>query len=738
MFYFECLSQNKHCLVLFLGQYDESSRSSLPSEIQEAYEKNLTPDLVILLTPGYLDSEISTLLSDDGFCIDMSRQKNSEVIILSFDGQCKLTVKADISTNLCLDKLALDIIRSGCSELIKGREKDVLVKAPSGTVFSKPSGKDKEEFIYASQLARHSSEFQFLAMGLLKYAPSLDKIRCIHIDTASIAAIAEALTYYISRFRGGRCKNVTYKSYSSYSGMEECKPSDLDGAWVIVSASASTNMGKDIVKIWNVRPDQVITVVSYQPVLENNSENIGNSVLFCVDDFSRRDDESYSPVKVQVQGESFSVEVSSPDQVVLKKPHKPAYIDKAIYPYREAGVFKSNKDGCPVFVNHQFLRSSNKSNDSEMSGEYRDWIKQVVRWSIPKALSTIVCCDSDKLFLNDFISVLTDCGFDSIAVCDPEDHVCMGQIDDGAVLVLSPVISSGYCFIDVNRALRLAGHKGMRVFATSYTTAASKDKFTTFRNSLIQGANGFDYAFFSFQKSYIGEKQNSSWVKEKEYLKKLINKAGDDGLDKPGVKFWLDRQNLLQQTGGGLGGEIGFSSLCKGKKLELSPGWVFWLTEYDEKKVDAESVYATVCTVLQNARENIVAGKKLSSNIYKHSVIAPENFVRFNDSLLQSCIWRAATPSELDYRSSDIISTDFQRILSKMIAACSSPKGEACLDLLMAIAIRWIKLSDRALGKLIQDAEIYLKEPHQRLLIEYIKDDFKVLSRQEELSGRPS
>ncbi|TQV87567.1 hypothetical protein [Aliikangiella coralliicola] len=732
MFVFDCYSEEKNCLVLFLGQYDPRSRASLSSEIQEAYKQSLTPEVIIFLYPKYISSEISELLLDNSFIIDITRQKHSQVICVHFDKHGVLKIQKNLSnegnSNALPDMkyLSRDITKYGYRHLLDLRKNEVLVRSPAGTIFVKPSGKEKEEFIYASALARNSCEHQFLAMSLLSFFPADREIEYIYIDTASISAIAESLTYYLSRFQNTNCKQVKYESFSSYDGMDTQCPDNTDSAWVIISASASMSMGKKIVKSWRLNPKQVITILSYQSTLADTEDNIGNALVFSVDDYSSRDDKSKSPVKVQVQGESFAAEISTPIPILFGLAHKPKLIDSAIYKYTKKGTFSLNRKSVRVHVDYSELRK-NYLSKGKVSGKLFEWLNQVVKWSIPKNLKCIVIGndESDIIFLKDVKHVLKNNGFElkNITEIHADSHSEMCEIGEGGVLILSSAISSGHNFVDVNRALRLAGHKGMRIFVTAFTTSHTVKEFNLFKQSLTQGFNGFRYAFFTYKKISLGDKSISSWESEKMWITGLINGAKDE---EPGLHYWLSRKSMLEKVGTGLDGKVGLKFSNSTGKLQFAPDFVFWPPSYEVDKVCHEAVYMTVCAILQNARDNYVSGQKLGSNIYQHSVIAPENFVRFNDSLLQSCIWRAAYPSELDYRRSEVLSNDFQRILSKIMVSCNSERGEVCLDLLIAIALRWIKLSKKALNKLLIDAEEHLVEPHAKLLVEQIKFEFQL------------
>jgi len=718
---------------MFLGQYVDSARKSLASSIQDAYKYNLTPELVFLIYPSYLESEIGYFLADDSTVIDLTRQKHSPVLCISFNIKGEFSEKHRFDENNRIDfiidftQLAFDIVKYGYANLVEKRSNDILVRAPAGTTFVKPSGKNLEEFIYASQLARCNFEYQFLAMSLLQYAPELDSIDCICIDTSSISPIAEAVIYYISKFQNTICKHIIYRSFSSYSGLEKNnKPDNTSGSWVIISASASTSMGKKIVKDWNIKPKQVVTILSYNSVLLAEEENTGNAVVFCLNDYSSRDKDSFSPIRVQVQGESFSAEVSNPEKALLLKKHKPDFIDNVIFEYHNLKVFSVNKDNHSLHVDYINLRKKFLSENNTIEGKLYEWMKQVVQWTIPRNLSAIVVSsgDADKQLLKDFEKVLDECGFktNKLSILEPEDQTRMQRIADGAVLVLSSAVSTGRFFVDVNRELRLAKQSGMRVFATPFVVSPSRSQYKNVLTSLTQGSNGFKYSYLHFNKIYIGNKNLSPWAKELEFIKKLINNTNEEDA---GIYFWISRKNILEKQGEGLNGSIGIHYSDSNGKLDLAPDFVFWPPKYKVDNIDLEAVYATISSVFQHLRDNEIDGCKLSANIYQHCVIDPENFVRFNDSILQSCLWRCAMPGELDYRRSDVLSGDMQRILKKIFMSCQSTRGVTSLDLLMGLATRWIKISNEAMNKVIEDAELYLKEPHAILLIKQMKKEFK-------------
>lgn len=128
---------------------------------------------------------------------------------------------------------------------------------------------------------------------------------------------------------------------------------------------------------------------------------------------------------------------------------------------------------------------------------------------------------------------------------------------------------------------------------------------------------------------------------------------------------------------------------------------------YDPERVDHEAVYLTIASILQGLREKPYSNTdkdSLFSYVYQHAVLAPDNFTRLTDALLQSCLWRAANIREMDYRSSTELSQEFAGILERLIEENAAGTANAALDLLMGIATGKIQLEKNVLTTLISKA----------------------------------
>lgn len=722
---FEFEFKKNNVLTVFMGQLLINSLE-FSSFLKKIYDKNLRPDVVIFIYPYYLLEEVKGYIADS--LIDITRY--GDLVPIKFYGfDIQGMIKQDHSLNdlnLKFDnnELRREIIRNGINFLIKGRENDVITKAPSGTVFIKPSGSTLEEFIYASQLARGYAESQFLAFGLLGNAPDLKKISWIYIDTASISGVIESVIYYIHKFSKSTCKKIKYKSFSSYSGLEACKPDEPESIWVIISASSSKNLGKKIIEEWCMPAGNVMTILSYAGVDSDIAK--GNSILHCVNHISNRQKNTNSPIRVQVRGESFVAEISTPKKIIIKEVHKPDLLGKSIVVFSESQILSCNTKSNPtsggnVKAKKIFFNYKKFIDHAEYNGRFKKWIYQLVRWEIPRNLGAVICMGSGdhSLFKDRVFEELASAGFDCGQIksinYDSSDFSGYEDIADKAVLILSPAISSGRMFLDVNRSLRLAEHKGARIFASIYSMPSSKSEYTNFKNSITYGVDGFKYRFIDLYHFFNGHKCDSSWDMELDVVNKI--------LDIDDSEYWQKRKYQLERTGDGLDGILGCNISDIDQKLSFSRDFAFWPPGYEPEDVAAEAVFATIAAVLENLRENKIGEDTLKSTVYEHYILDPENFIRLNDPLIQSCLWRAASPAELDYRSSDGDSMDMSHIILKLVKSKSGPRGQAALDLLMGLATRKIKLVQSHLSQLIMDVKNIFNEKHENLLLSYIEEE---------------
>lgn len=129
--------------------------------------------------------------------------------------------------------------------------------------------------------------------------------------------------------------------------------------------------------------------------------------------------------------------------------------------------------------------------------------------------------------------------------------------------------------------------------------------------------------------------------------------------------------------------------------LRLQPGFVFWPRELPERLGHRQAdVFFTIASVLQwlraNAREP--GHRRIISNWFQQTILAPGNFGRFNDDVIQASLLRAAYPYEFNFADTPAESREMGRLLRRVIAACQSPRGGAASEFLLALATRRLQL----------------------------------------------
>ena len=285
---------------------------------------------------------------------------------------------------------------------------------------------------------------------------------------------------------------------------------------------------------------------------------------------------------------------------------------------------------------------------------------------------------------------------------------------DKATIILTDAISTAKQFISINRELRRIKHHENRIFVAPFATFESKNKFTSTKSTLEKGEPGFDYKLLCKEVLYIGpEDSYKIWDKELELVKEYSH------------EHWVSRSEHLEAKSKGIKNRIG--SYTSAERLdEFSREFAFWPDSYNNKETTSSSVYTTIACILQHLRgldKNLP--DSLNGHTYQAKILSPENFWRFNDALIQSCLWRAALHSELDYRGSSLTSQTFSDLVLKYIDESKDGKSNIVCDYLIAIAIGKIKISNNCIKKIVMYAQDNLERDNPAIeVVKSIKERF--------------
>ncbi|CAI8844795.1 hypothetical protein [Pseudomonas soli] len=688
MLSFELNYKIKEKKELFLCIFPDSetlNEAEYAEIIEQVYEQNFRPDQVTLIYPKYISDKITKIFQKNSIALKNAERYGPLVpfSLLAFDSSGNLSCENNIEWDAqSLSKFRDKLCRTGL--MLLAQKNEVIEIAPPGTTFRKPSEREYREFLATSKLCTGSCEEKFLSFCLLDKIPAdTSNIKQIFLDTQSISYIINNLALMLMKF--GKTVSFTHKSFSSYAGLEKNKPDNPNSVFVIISASTSNSLMEKTKTKWGLKDDQIVTILSYKD---------HDRVLSNISGLSKNHNTKFiSDIHVKRISEHFTAEYLEPRSVVIKKLHGKNIDTNIFQELHNTTAFTCHKTKTTNNTRREFHINAEKLH---RSSELKNWLSALVKNHVPASTKWLVIDTSDvssKFFSKAIKTALPDMG-ESLKIIDYKDAIDEKfNSSKDALLAFAPVIGSGNIFMSLNRDLRIAKHDGMRIFATFIHLYKGETQRDQFKKSLVYGPEFNQYKFFAKNKiSMPFRHEKSSWEMESKFIASFHEDHN----------FWEDRYNTLNKGSTGLNGLIGINGRTPNQPLKFSRHFAFWDFKYSEQNVSPESIYFMVSTILQHARDeiNLAPEDSLKGDIYQQAVLSPDVFIRFNDPLLQSCLWRTATLSELDYSSNELLSDHFADILSKLLEHFDNEKGEAALDLLLGVAMAKIKLCETSIIKI--------------------------------------
>ncbi|TBW35037.1 hypothetical protein E0E54_13040 [Azotobacter chroococcum] len=692
MFTFELNYTKQSILTKVLVIFSDSEtldESEYVEFFEDAYKRHLRPDHVVYLFPGYIRERVSSLFLDRSLALSSATRFGDKVpfSLVSYNHTGNIEC---LNNSLWAPDELSDFRKKACREglLILARENGVIELAPPGTTFKKPSEREDKEFLSASKLCSGSCEESFVSFCILPKLPKeISRVRKVLIDTQSISYIVNNIALTLKKF--GQNVQFSHESFSSYSGIEKNKPDDVSSTIIIISASTTNSLMTELEVKWGTPKENIITLLSYAD---------RDRVLSDISSLSSFRGKKFSSDRhVKRIGEHFTAEIFAPKAVLIKKIHGDKILKAPFKELYNLRAFRCHKTKTGQSTRREFNVDLN-FDDSDINQKISEWLLDLAKGHIPSSTKWIVIDKQDPVSERLATEIMRNISKDesSLSILDFKEAI---DIDFGnskdALIAFAPVIGSGNIFMSLNRDLRIAKHDGMRIFATLLHLYKGEKQKDQFRKSLVYGPNFSQYKFFARHEINMPARYNkSSWDLES----KLILNFQED------YEFWGSRYNTLSQGSVGLGGLVGISGCGADKPLTFSRHFAFWSFEYNEESVTPEAVYFMVASVLQWARDNkdLDSSDSLSGDIYQQAVLDPEVFVRYNDPLLQSCLWRAANNSELDYSSDEVLSGQFADILLRLLDHHDNDKGEASIDILVGMAVEKIKLNKESMLRVIE------------------------------------
>ena len=590
------------------------------------------------------------------------------------------------------------IFNSGLEQLFTSHH--VLVEAPSGFTFVKPSGDRSTRFLRAEDALTEVENVHFLSCALLakinsRHSHIEGPIEVIYIDTMAISSVAYALCdLYRLLYNHPRPRVV---SFHSHDGLEDFRFPLRGTSLCLISASSSMRLEGKWREKSHCHPAEVVTLLTF-----DSAENFKDALFALTDEKGPKDFNSSRELRdIRIAGERFAPEDLKPKKILLRKEaHKSESANTFSELFSKDGflsvqrkVSANSKKVRPIYISDGVLPQLK---------EYQAFLDKALMQRVPASLSAIVHQDDDASE-----AMAKECAqrlkpmLRNGAKLKVISHKDLQQQKnfikrDGGLLIVAAIVGRGSKLLSIGRDLRPI-HIGAKTYLVGAQIAETQSQINSLVGNLRYSAEGSLIHVDVFASVAIGESLSLSYDREQDALSKLnLEEIGSPiagrVIDIAGTTKGL-LKNALMPWGPSLK-----------KELTLRPDFAYWEFKYKKVGNYTPAVLLTTAAILQQARDSkkIAHANRLGTDAFQQVVLDPENFARYNDGVIQAALLRAALPGELDYSSENEASRYMTDFLVKVFVQHTQAQGEAALEFALALHTNSVKLTKEHHEELIQ------------------------------------
>ncbi|MDF3822514.1 hypothetical protein P3G55_21615 [Leptospira sp. 96542] len=582
-----------------------------------------------------------------------------------------------------------------------------LVDAPPGVHFTKSSGKHSTQFLRTSSTLLSTAACGFIAMAALAKLQHMQPRR-VFVDTAPLLSVVYAMSS-VATVRGFWASMPTVKSFSSYGGKDKL-PQLTMGDMVLISASTSGGLARELL-VLGARQEMLLTI--YYLASARNQQRLG--VVACDltvqadKTFGYRQLESHPAetcplcakgfVRSELEGDQFLIDRRSVKRLRLLRATQQDDARKLFEKTVRTGAWQvpihSTLLGRSAL---EFRREAILDEDGVFEKEFGRLLQRFT----PSPLDLVICVGLDASMLQNIANragvgkALKDASIVSHAELE---RLKLGERKKRNALVVFDVLQDHSQARTINAVLRGICNGGNVTYLAALTAADTARAATDLDVFLTFGERGRDtFTFKSAGRVLLpyNTDESSSWSRERALLQGIANNR----VLEPQLQSRLE---WLQ--GAGVEHEQLFLPAVDGKKLQVSPDFVFLATTERADKVSQGDIFAIVSNVLACARageDNATLGKApgrdssvpawRQTSLFQ-TLLCPSNFKDFNDAILRAALLRGATEQELNYVLNDVVSAEMLDLLVGQLQTHQSGGGDALPEFLLALASGRMKLT---------------------------------------------
>lgn len=700
-------------LCLFLGR-SPADFSLLNNEVQDALkQKEPLPDALYVLTYGSQGQEYARLLREMGRRTEvlLARGSSSTIRYLKDFAVLNLQVRGFERAYAIADREYAPelgkLLEAGVAHLVAST--GGFQEAPTGHLFSHPSGRRTKYFLAASELLKNEVDAFFLGLCIVSSAQSeLSQADALYIDTMGIYPVARAAQEIYEDIGSG--SGLQLVSFHSHAGLKDCQPKNND--LVLISASTTGGMARTFVTAKGLPPSNVVTL------LDITRKGRAGRTLYGHDEHASIDTSNGSlagtETSIELAGEYFAARGKRPKALTLAVDHRPANLKELLDEFSASDricLQSSRADGSGAVDMVSFTQE-----EVAKSAAFRRWAAEEVRLRTPSSVSHVLTLGGRASglvgeFLADELQSVA--GRRPQVVAETEIDRLQSERSTG-VLICSAVVGNGHILRIAARDLRELVPSASRHFIIGCGLPDTYESWARLRQFLTQsGDSNRPYLFGCWRQLALGPKRpTDTWSRYAKLLQEMEHVPALDGPNASWTGTDVDSsiQIAMRSLEGNRGGLL---PDMRGRPLQLTKGFVFW-NPLGDLLVNAHHQavsYLAMSSALQFAREHKDSSIRLRSSLHEAVLLDPENFLRFNDSVLQASLLRGANSYELDFSMSPELSQAMRDFLEKVFLNHSSPYGAAALEFAAALASRHLKLTSDDTDALTVSAISQLDRP---------------------------
>lgn len=694
--------QHQNCCIVFSTQ---QVNIDIDTPIKNYLSENISPEILYIIQ----NSEISDI---DNSVFDRFSRVTSKVFI-------KYDLKGEFhfenSKDLKKEKVILEQIKEQILKEIFLKH-DSILKASSESYFVMPSGKFATHFVRIANLFKKSNEISIISILLLPYIDS--KVDYIYCDTPTIfSLIYSSLLYKLKDVKDFKVPEIRFYSSS------ELNPEDFDvtkNSIYIVSTSINGTLPKRIVE-FGIDWSKIIVLFSfdeidkpkYKYLFKDKRNELIDKTFYSLekDAFKKKYPNKIFPIKFE--DEQFIPTQPNVSKFLLTKEDAPDFVNLFHSNYGKFNIITCYNDINAIGNKRDLFFDITKLLDGE-NYFTRKLNKQVIN-KLPSTKLVFVYIDNENSkALSDYIIKESKRKIISKSIAELENDTTLNENGKYNFYVISSCISNGKKVSKSSMLLRKFKESNIS-FISGFVRCNDKIIFKNIKSNLTYGEYSFStYDFYAIEEIYLPNEDSSSlsWEGEKTLIEEILNDQYSQlPIDKPAplIKYLNKRIGVL--NGKGLINELYLPSL-KLKSFELNKNFAFFKDrEWLPKDIKQSQVYFTILSVLHNYRLT----KGVKQTLYERYILDPENFIRFNDSIIRATFLRCCTKEELNYDLDFKASEKMLNIILGLVNELS--KGDNIIyEFLLAICLNRLNLNI-----------IHLKILHSKLIGSTYSSDYVLM-----------